>query len=235
MPTLDALTTSVFRDLADEGKQVFTTLQVEDFIRGGIVELNRVAPLDTYEDIEFFSDISEYPTMINLPYRVEVRGPGGVAVSPIPQVEPGESVTYGWAHRASGDAGVIEVGVGIANAAAAINDSERPHMRVYGYARRPIPASTMYELSDPDDPESPMVPLASPETGLSSDEEYAVREYAKAEGFTLLTHDRALFAQWQGQTNNTDVSPVMMMNMAAIARQEWNRKRGLIRTVRRYW
>ena len=77
-------------------------------------------------------------------------------------------------------------------------------------------------------------PTPSPTIAISGEEEYSVRAYAKSAGFDMLAHDRGLFAQWQGQTNNTDVSPTQMMQMAGNAKQEWDRHRGLIRTVRRY-
>ena len=82
MATLAELTDGVYRDLADEAKAVFSILQVEDFIRGGIADLNRVAPhrhrsttlplttdVDTGVVTEFAYDIP-----IELPYRVEVFG-----------------------------------------------------------------------------------------------------------------------------------------------------------------
>jgi hypothetical protein len=234
MPTLGALTNSVFRDLADENEpHTFTTPQVEDFIRGGIVELNRVAPTDTVEVIGLVEGQTEYNTDLTLVYGASIRDAEGRTLDVLDPLEPGEPHTYGFVHRAVGDGGVIEITPGLVAKIMAYEDNERPHLRFAGYARRPIPYWGSV-LSDPEDPNSEMMAL-DPETGLGYDEEYAVREYAKAEGFTLLTHDRALFQQWQGQSNNTDVSPVMMLNMAATARQEWNRKRGLIRVVRRYW
>ena len=93
---------------------------------------------------------------------------------------------------------------------------------MYGYGARPLPPS----VTDP---------TPSPETGLSETETYSVRAYAKSAGFDLLAHDRSLFAQWQGQTNNTDVSPTQMTQMAAGAKVEWDRQRGLIRVVRKQW
>jgi hypothetical protein len=234
MPTLGELTTSVYRDLADEAKVVFTTLQVEDFIRGGIVELNRVAPTDAVETINFIPGQVEYPTRMHLVYGLSLRDKTGRTITVIEPLEPGQPHVYGYVHRATGDRGVIEVTNALVDEVAQIaEESERPYLRVAGYARRDLPYMTS-ALSDPDNPASPVVAV-NPETGLDPDEEFAVREYAKAEGFTLLTHDRALFQQWQGQTNNTDVSPVMMMNMAARAREEWKDKRGHLRVVRRYW
>jgi hypothetical protein len=220
MPTLGELTNSVFRDLADEGKQVFTTLQVQDFIRGGIVEINRVAPTDSVESIDFVDGQTEYPTIMNLVYGASLRDKDGRTLAVIEMLENGQPFVYGYTFRRQGGGGVIEVTRGMVDQAMQMEDTSRPSIRLAGYAPRPLP----YDTDGTD-----------PETGLDSDEEYAVREFAKAEGFTLLIHDRSLYQQWQGQTNNTDVSPTQMLNMASTARSEWSRRRGLIRTVRRYW
>jgi hypothetical protein len=190
---------------------------VHDFIREGIVELNRTSPLDGHEEFPLIAGQIEYKTNAHLPYRVELCGPGGYRVEVLQQVEPGDAVTYGWAHRQWGDGGMLELPRSLVDAVMSMADTDRPYIRIYGYANRSMPQ------------------VGSDPTGLDPNAEAAVRQYAKSAGFTLLTHDRALFAQWQGQSNNTDTSPTQMMNMAAQATREWQRTRGLIRTVRRYW
>jgi hypothetical protein len=227
MPTLEELSDGVFRDLADEAKEVFSVLQVEDFIRGGIAELNRVAPTDTVYDVPLITDPDTdvvtqftYDTPIELPYSVEVVRPSdGARWSLSNPGDGGDNEQQGgYTFRRTPTGGVIDFPKWYLVQFDAVNLG----IRLSGYATRPLPASVT-----PPDP-SPTVPL-------SSEEEYSVRTYAKAEGYDMLSHDRALFAQWQGQTNNTDVSPTQMMQMAGNARQEWDRQRGLIRTVRRYW
>lgn len=225
MATLAELADGVYRDLADEAKQVFSILQIEDFIRGGISELNRVAPLDMTEGIALVTDIDtgvvtqwSYPTVIHLPYLVEYyRHTDGYAYV-IGEGEPGQTGSHSYLFRATPTGGVIDFPQWWLMGFPASTHS----IRVHGYGSRPLPESVV-------DPEP------SPETGLGSDEEYSVRAYAKSAGYDLLAHDRSLFAQWQGQTNNTDVSPTQVTQMAAGAKQEWDRHRGLIRVVRRYW
>jgi len=226
MPQLTELVDGVYRDLADEAKEVFSTLQVEDFVRGGIADLNRVAPQDTEEVIEFVTDPengvinkNSYDVAIELPYRVEwfrlSDGWSEVLSEPV----EGQSGASGYTFRRTATGGTITFPAWwIAQV-----DPTVYGIRLHGYAVRPLPYTT-----DPD-------PINSPSVPLSSEEEYSVRAYAKSEGFDLLAHDRSLFAQWQGQSNNTDVSPTQMMQMAANAKQEWDRQRGLIRVVRRYW
>lgn len=223
MPTLDEMMASVYSDVADDAREVFSDVQIGDFIRGGIVELNRVQPQDIAVVIDLTTDPTTgdvtqfaYTIPINLPYRVEWRrhsdGYGGL----IGEAVEGQTASTGWTFSQIGDGGTIEFPqFWLAQFDAASND-----IIVHGYGTRPIP----YNSGG-----------SSPQVGLTSAEEYSVRAYAKAEAYDLLAHDRSLFAQWQGQTNNSDVSPTQMMQMAAGSKQEWDRHRGLIRTVRRYW
>lgn len=225
MPTLEALVDGVYRDLADESKVVFSTLQVEDFIRGGIADLNRVAPTDTVYTIPLVVDVDTglvtqfvYDTPIELPHHVEVvRNVDGYRASLSSPVDGYVDPQGGWTFRKTATGGTFDFAQWWLEAFDAANFT----IKVSGYAVRPLPYTVEGQ--------------ASPEVALSSEEEYSVRLYAKSEGFDLLSHDRSLYQQWQGQSNNTDVSPTQMMQMAANAKQGWDRHRGLIRTVRRYW
>jgi hypothetical protein len=226
MPTLADLTNSVFSDLADGPPGlVFTQLQVEDFIRGGIADLNRVAPTDSIDDLDLVLDPDTnlittfaYDTPINLPYRVEWRRSSDGWTQPIPEAVEGESGVTGFVFRQTPAGGNIEFPYWMLGGI----DGSIYGIRLHGYAARPLPYTT-----DPD-------PALSPAIAVTPEEEYSIRAYAKSAGFDLLAHDRSLFAQWAGQTNNTDVSPTQMMQMAGGAKQEWDRHRSLIRTVRRY-
>jgi hypothetical protein len=223
MPTLAELVDGVYRDLADESKVVFSTLQVEDFVRGGIAELNRVAPTDAYETIVFATDVDtgaiaeyEYDILTHLLYRVELREFANGSATPIPEPEEGQTVNGGYVFRQTTSGGHIEFPKWFLDRI----DPLLFAIRVYGYQTRPLP----YTIEG----------QASPTVAVNSEDEYSVRMYAKSEGFDLLSHDRSLYQQWQGQTNNSDVSPTQMMQMAGNAKQDWSRRRGLIRTVRRY-
>jgi hypothetical protein len=226
MPTLVELTDRVYRDLADEAKEVFSVIQIEDFVRAGIVDLNRVAPTDSAYELALVADpitgiVTQfiYDIPIELPYRVEVQRISDGYALPIPEAVEGQTSSTGWTFMKTATGGTIEFPA----QALMETDPDLFRVRIHGYMPRPLPYDT-----DPD-------PLVSPETGLGPEEEYSVRAYAKQAGYDLLAHDRSLFAQWQGQTNNTDVSPTQMMQMAQNSKQEWDRQRGLIRVVRRYW
>jgi len=226
MTTLAELSQGVWRDLADEADpHTFTTIQVEDFIRGGIAELNRASPTDIALDIPLVIDPEtgaitqfSYDIAVALPYLVEViRLSDGSSFSLSEPVD-GWVGSGGYDFRKTATGGVIVFPAWFMNNF----DGTTFGIRVHGYASRPLPASVVD-------------PTPSPETGLSPDEEYTVRAYAKMAGFDMLSHDRSLFAQWQGQSNNTDVSPTQMMQMAAGSKSEWDRQRGLIRVVRKFW
>jgi hypothetical protein len=222
MPTLDELADSVFRDLADEGQVVFSQLQVEDFIRGGIADLNRVSPQDTSIDIGLTLDpVTDvviawtYDIPIELPYRVEtIQNSNGYAwPMDAGDTNDGGQVT-GYTFKRTATGGTITFPQWWLQNFDALNYS----IRVHGYAPRPLPYAA----------------TPSPSISVSEEEEYSVRTYAKSAGFDMLAHDRSLFQQWQGQTNNSDVSPTQMMQMNANAKSEWEHQRGLIRTIRRY-
>lgn len=226
MPKLSDMTDRVYRDLADEAKQVFSLIQVEDFVRGGIAELNRIAPLDSAYEIPLTVDptsglITEflYDIPVELPYKVEWQRIDNGYAGLVGEAVMGETVSTGYTFKKTPVGGQIE----FPQFWLVQLDPDVYRIRVHGYVARPLPYDT-----DPD-------PQVSPETGLSDQEEYTVRSYAKQAGFDLLAHDRGLFAQWQGQTNNTDVSPTQMMQMAQNSKGEWDRQRGLNRVIRRYW
>lgn len=221
MGTLAVLSDAVYRDLADEAKAVFSTNQVYDFVRGGIAEVNRVAPVDTMYELPLTVDSGTgivtqftYDIPIHLPYRVELRRlVDGYTYDLSDPGDGGYQGSGGYDFRATADGGTIEFPDWWLRT---VND-ELFSIRIHGYADRDIPIAS------------------TDQTGLGAREEFSVRAYAKAQGYDLLAHDRSLFAQWQGQTNNTDVSPTQIMQMSASATQDWDRQRGLIRTVRRYW
>jgi hypothetical protein len=227
MSTLAELRLGVYRDLADEAApHTFSTLQVEDFIRGGIADLNRVAPADVADDLTLVVDPDTgivtqfaYPTVVMQPYRVElVRLSDGWRYDLSEPID-GYVGSAGYAFRQTPTGGVIDFPAWWITTV----DPLLYGIRISGYAARPLPDSV-------DETTTP-----SPEVGLGPEEEFSVRAYAKSAGFDLLAHDRSLFAQWQGQTNNTDVSPTQMMQMASNSKQEWDRHRGLIRVVHKYW
>jgi len=220
--TLNDLTDGVYADLADEAKEVFSTKQVQNFIRGGMADLNRASPTDTSELITLVTDPDTglvtqfaYATVISQPYRVEVVRFEDGWVQNLNEPVDGWVGSGGFNFYSTPDGGRIEFPIWWLSTFPVASYG----IRIHGYAARPMP--------DPAD--------GATDLPLSTEEEYSVRAYARSAGYDMLAHDRSLFAQWQGQTNNSDVSPTQMMQMASSAKQEWDRHRGLIRTVRKYW
>jgi hypothetical protein len=219
MPTLGALTTSVYRDLADEAKEVFSVLQIEDFIRHGVAELNRIAPQDVQDSPAWPVDENNrvnsqaIATICDLPYQIVLQWTNGTGTAmPIPPADPGQTHMTGFTFRRNSTGGLITLPMSIIREV----DPDIHALRVSGYTSRPIPYGSTTQIA------------------ISDEEEYLVRAYCKSQGYDLLAHDRAMFAQWQGQTNNTDVSPTQLMQLAAGSAQSWDRMRGLNRVVRKY-
>ena len=142
MATLEELVGGVYRDLADEAQEVFSTVQVEDFVRGGIVELNRVCPSDTIYDIPLevdpeTGDITQnvYDVPIELPYRVEVkRASDGYAFN-ISEPIDGWQGSGGIDFRKTAGGGTIEFPVWYLRQFRASEYG----IRLHGYALRTIP------------------------------------------------------------------------------------------------
>ena len=68
---------------------------------------------------------------------------------------------------------------------------------------------------------------------LDDTAEWGVRRYARAQAFALMQNDRALFKQWQGASQNTDVSPNQLNQMVSLYASEWDRTRNYLRRLRR--
>jgi hypothetical protein len=65
-------------------------------------------------------------------------------------------------------------------------------------------------------------------------DEAAVRAFCRLQGLRALVEDRALFTQWQTQTNNADISPTQLGNMKSEAYREWERMVARIRRIPRF-
>jgi hypothetical protein len=225
MTTLATMVARVYRDLADDSHTVFTNTQVEDFVREAITELNRIAPVEVSVGVPIAygpGDViksSSYNIPVELPFRVVKTwfdSRGTYWYEDIPPVPMGEPPTNGYLFRRNATGGTITLPRYVID----YWDRDINGVNVGGYGPRALPYTSTAGVS-------PTLPL-------SEGEEYLVRMYGRMRGFDLMTHDRALFAQWQGQTNNTDVSPTQMTQMAGGAVQDWDRQRGLNRVVRKY-
>jgi hypothetical protein len=79
----------------------------------------------------------------------------------------------------------------------------------------------------------PQLVNGADESMLDDSGEWGVRRFVRSQAFQTMHSDRAMFKQWQGQAQNTDVSPNMLSQMVAFYTSEWDRTRNHLRRLRR--
>jgi hypothetical protein len=203
-PTLAQLRTSVSRDLRDTGNRTFLTAYVNDLINAGIEEVGRLYPVETIDSIDVAASTYAYATTLQQAFRCEVWRSGAFSAL-IPQAE--EDSQSGWDLFA----GQLLLPKGIIDGLVPATDD----LHLWGYDQR-IQLVNDNDVSD-----------------LDSTAEWGVRHYARAQAFTLMNNDRALFKQWQGQSNNTDVTLSQLSQMVSLYTSEWDRQRNYLRRLRR--
>ena len=204
-PTLLDLRTRVARDLRDPGMTTFTSSHVDDLINAGLNELGAIRPREVIQTITPVAATYAYATTLSDIWRVEVWR-SGVYHAVLDAGDNDLSAT-GWDIYA----GQIHFPKAMIDAAVPATDS----IKVWGYAAY-TSLTTDGQVSEVDD------------MG-----EWVVRRYARATAFELMHADRALFAQWQAQSNNTDTTNNQLSQMVALYRAEWERIRGTARRLRR--
>ena len=70
-------------------------------------------------------------------------------------------------------------------------------------------------------------------TELDMDGEYAVRAYARWAAFQFMLADRSVYKQWQGASQNTDISVNQLEQLVTIYSREWEQSRNRLRMLRR--
>ena len=203
-PTLLQLRTSVSRDLRDTNNRTFLTSYVDDLINAGIEEVGRLYPIEVVDQITPVASTYAYATDCDTAFRLE-QWRSGRLLSVLPQAD--EDSQSGWDLFA----GMLRVPVGFIDAMVPATD----RMDLWGYGRRT-------QLVNPSDV-----------SDLDSSAEWGVRRYARAQAFNLMNNDRAMYKQWQGQSNNTDVSPNQLNQMVSLYASEWDRTRNYLRRLRR--
>ena len=205
-PTTSELITALARDLRDPINKTFTIEDLLQYINDGIVEVNRIYPIQATDSGELIQGQNSYDTRFSSVYRVEIWSDTSL-VSTLP-FNDGDSVYGGW--ELMGQKLIIPPSV----VAQSVFDAY-PNLTisVTGYARREL--GSISALNDP--------------TELDSEAALAVRWFAQYRASLALMNDRSLFKQWQSESNNSDVSMPMLMNMVSTAAQMWERhKRDLI-------
>jgi len=208
--TLTELIAALAEDLRDANKKTFDDTNLTQYINDGIVEVNRVYPLQVIDTVSLVEGTSAYDTRFSSAYRVEVWD-GTDFLMLIPHNDSNWSQA-GW--DLMGTVLHIPASVVSAQMFAAYTSLT---LHVSGYARRQL------------------LSLSTPSTAseLDSEAALAVRWFAQYRAFMALMSDRTLYKQWQGQSNNTDTSMPMLMNAVSTASQMWERQRRRLVTYRR--
>lgn len=206
-PSRVFLREGVARDVQDPTFETFTEQEINDLINEGIVELNRIRPKEYVGNVVLTDGVFDYDlyalARIIGVFKVEVWRDDAYYHSPLGATE--NSAT-GWDFFA----GRLLIPSGWAF------DATTDTLRIYGYADRDI-LTLDEEVLDAEDAE----------------DEHLIRAYIKHTVFQRLVADRALYQQWQVQSNNTDVSPTQLLGMEQVYRSTWDRLRNRARRLRR--
>lgn len=207
MPTLAELQDACSRDLRDPNKRVFTDVYLTDLINSGQEEVGRIYPRELLATVAITGGTYTYtmPDAVDV-FRVEVWRNGGFS-SLVPPAADAESSQVGWDLWA----GSLRFPKAFIDGLSASLDS----LRVWGYGRYP----TLVNDND--------------ESLLDQSGEQGVRRFVRSQAFQTMHADRAQFKQWQGQANNSDVTPNMLTQMVAFYTSEWDRTRNHLRRLRR--
>jgi len=227
-PSVADLTAKVRRALRDANEAVFEPEQVIDFINYGLSELSLIRPLETtvaINDVDGLNGINvddpDAITVTDLDYvwAVEVIGMDDTTARGREETISPDDPSVNWRNGWDFVAGQIVLPAWNLRWLGDVWGEDEPthQLRVRGYRhRRRI-----------DDPDLDVLDL------YSLPEEQAVVTLAQQAGLEALMNDRSLFQQWQTATNNTDVSPTQLANMAFGAQSKWERMRKHLYLMRR--
>lgn len=207
-PTLLQLRDKVEQDLRDSSNEAFSTAEVDDLINEGIVEVNRVYPLQEVETVDIIDTDEDgnvdrtYTITSTEVQRAEVWRDGEFRET-IPEIDT------------VGNSGFDIWGSTLTLPTWVVLDEDVDNVLLYGYTDRDY-------LSDDTD-------VAE----FDAEAEFAVRLYAKLRGYQLLQNDRALMQQWLKAPGNNEMSPTQLDSMVNTYIAQWERARSHLKRVRR--
>lgn len=227
-PDILDLAAKVRRAVRDPNQAVFEPEQIIDFINYGLSELSLIRPVETTvaitdeDGLEGINNVDpEAITISDLDYiwAVEAIGLDDTSAQGEEQLISPDDTSTNWRNGWDFVGGTLVLPRSVRDWIIGVWELDEPthQLRVRGYRhRRRI-----------DDPDTDILDL------YSLPEETAVIVLAQMNGFEALTNDRSLFQQWQTATNNTDVSPTQLQNMAYGAQAKWDRMRKHLYIIRR--
>lgn len=214
-PTLEDLYAFVARDLVDPDHKVWNIDQLNDYINGGIAELNRVRPLESGETIVWDEATESLPLatiVLEQVFAVELRSPDGSSQWQIPFAPSGVPGRAGWDYHARS----LWLGASWSAKAVHLCRDHEYNLVVWGYRSR-----------------DPLLELPDVAEFLDLSDERTVRLYCRMEAYRALNMDRSLFQQWQQQANNADVSPTQLNGMLGTAESSFDRQQKRMFSPRR--
>lgn len=212
-PTLSELRDKVARDVRDPDLEAFVSDEVDDWINGGLAELNQIRPIEAVVQITDTADLADLS--FSYLWKVEIVNiteAGGSDI--IPPNNDETKWANGWLLFANELRLPARYITWLDERLAAAGDGS-VRLDLYGYTQRDA-LTTDEEVAE-----------------VSFADEHLIRQYARLRAYASLAQDRALFQQWQAQANNSDVSPTQLTNMQQVAEAEWNRVRSRNLTIRR--
>jgi len=220
MTTFAEIRTKVSTDLRDVDGKFFDAGVIGDMVNAALTEVGRIAPERFQEDITPVADTLRYVVRSDIAGGVTpeielttceiwdgstVPATRTAHLQPL-SAQPVNDTQNGW--RMWG--GYLELPVSVVTQLVPATDL----IRVWGYAPYPVLVNDADVLA------------------TSSELTQAVRDYCTIEGLKRLTAGRAVFTQWQTRTNNTDISPAMLVNDLAQAESNWKTKARAIYVIR---
>jgi hypothetical protein len=205
MATLSDLRTYVAQDLRDVTFATFSQSEVDDLVNAGLDAVSDVYPRELVASLGTVSaSVKSYSaSSFQNIYRIDIYTSGGTYRLSVP-VGVGDGPNSGW-----------ELHGGVLYFPPGITMQDGDTIRAFGYAR-------YTQLS-----------ASSATTDLDSTGIKALRVFCQSEAFQLLLNDRALFAQWQGQPGNTDITGLALAQIAAAKTGRWEREKARIRRLRK--
>jgi hypothetical protein len=182
------------------------------YLNDGITEVNRAYPLHVTDTFTVVQDQVAYETRFSSIYRVEMWD-GSTFLGAIP-FNDGNETYAGWElldRTLYVPPSLVSEDMTDAYASLTI--------KATGYARRQLQPIT--------------VGGKAVQLELDAEAAMGVRWFAAYRAYQSLMSDRSAFKQWQGQSNNSDVSMPMLMNLVQTASQMWERHRRNFVTYRR--
>jgi hypothetical protein len=206
MTTLANLRAFVASDIRDPNFATFSSGQVDSLINGAINEVSRVYPKEVLETIVPIASTYSYATGLTQAFRAEWFRSNAFHAS-IPHNADDDSAQGGWEVWA----GNLILPKGLVDAAVPATD----FFRLWGYGGR-AQLTADGQVFDGD-----------------TDAEWGVRVFARWSAYQALNAERALFKQWQGASQNSDITAPQLQQDVALYAQEWNRQRNHLRRLRR--